>query len=256
MGGEDKSLEMRVDPRPGSIDESLGGIGRIIAVVSGKGGVGKSVISAVMALQLVRSGKRVGMLDLDFHSPCLHIILGAGGERPVEDRGLIPPVIHGVRLMSVVYFTGERALPLKGREISDALVEIMTVTRWGDLDFLIIDAPPGMGDELLDLVRLIRRAEFLIVTTPSPLAMSAVPKIRSVLSDAGGRILGVVLNMDRTGIHEGTYAGIIPFDSELERCIGDPERMMETRFSEALDKIVKSLTGALEFYKGKTCARE
>lgn len=231
-----------MDPRLDHIDKALSGVGRIIAVVSGKGGVGKSVTSATMALQLARSGRRVGLLDLDFQSPCLHLILGARGEKPVEDRGLVPPVVAGVRLMSIVYFSEDRPVALKGVEVSDVLIELLAVTRWGELEFLIIDAPPGIGDELLDLVRLVRRAEFLAVTTPSPLAMSSASKVLKVLQDSGSRILGVIVNMvmgeEKTACK---CLGSIPFDPELEKSIGSPERILGTAFSRGLRKIVNGL---------------
>lgn len=235
---------MQADPRVGHIREMLEGVKRIIAVVSGKGGVGKSVISAAMALQLARCGRKVGLLDLDFQSPCLHQILGARDERPTEDRGLVPPVVAGVRLMSIVYFSEDRPVALKGGEISNAIIELLAVTRWGELDFLIIDSPPGMGDELLELVRLIGRAEFLIVTTPSPLAMRSVPRISGLLRDCGSRILGVVKNM-AGGEEEGKlvegHLGSIPFDPGLDECIGFPERILETAFSRSVEGIVKGL---------------
>ncbi|MEM2878650.1 MAG: P-loop NTPase [Candidatus Hadarchaeales archaeon] len=245
MGGENRGIGVnRLDPRPPSIDDSLRDVRRIIAVVSGKGGVGKSVISATAALHLAKSGKRVGLLDLDFQSPCLHLILGARDEKPAEDRGLIPPAVSGVRLMSVVHFSGDMPLPLEGREVSDAFTEMLTVTRWGGLDLLIVDAPPGIGDEFLDLVRLINRTEFLVITTPSPLAVKSAQKVVRVLRDSGSTLLGIISNMDDAGKPGDLGApclGSIPFDAELEECIGRPERILRTRFSRALNEILKRI---------------
>ncbi|HII85661.1 TPA: ATP-binding protein, partial [Candidatus Bathyarchaeota archaeon] len=144
-----------VDPRISVIGDRLGGIGRIIAVSSGKGGVGKSFVATTVALALARKGYRVGLFDLDFTSPSTHIILGAGEVEPKEDKGLLPPVVNGLEYMSLIYYSGGQAAPLRGEDTSNALIELLAVTRWGKLDYLVIDMPPGIGDAVLDLIRLV-----------------------------------------------------------------------------------------------------
>ena len=156
-----------VDPRTSVINERLSRINRIIAVSSGKGGVGKSMVATTLALTLAHNGCKVGLFDLDFTSPSTHVILGAENVQPKEEKGLIPPTVHGLEYMSLVYFVGDNPAPLRGADVSNALIELLSVTQWGALDFLVIDMPPGIGDAVLDLVRLIKRIEFLIVTTPS-----------------------------------------------------------------------------------------
>ena len=165
-----------VDPRTSVITERLARIGRIVAVSSGKGGVGKSMVATTLALILAKRGYRVGLFDLDFTSPSTHIILGAQGLQPKEEKGIVPPTVHGLEYMSLVYWIGDNPAPLRGEDVSNALIELLSVTQWGELDFLVIDMPPGIGDAVLDLVRLIKRIEFLIVTTPSLLAFETVKK--------------------------------------------------------------------------------
>ena len=165
------------DPRTSVINQRLSKIGRIIAVSSGKGGVGKSMVAAALALSLAKDGCRVGLFDLDFTGPSTHIILGVPSKvQPKEEKGLVPPTFQGLSYMSLVYFVGDNPTPLRGADISNALIELLSVTQWGQLDFLVVDMPPGIGDAVLDLIRLVDGIEFLIVTTPSLLAFEVVKK--------------------------------------------------------------------------------
>ena len=150
-----------VDPRTSVINERLARIGKVVAVSSGKGGVGKSLVAATLALTLVNKGCKVGLFDIDFTSPSTHLILGAKELQPKEEKGLIPPKVHGLAYMSLVYYSGDNATPLRGVDTSNALIELLAVTQWGKLDFLIIDMPPGIGDAVLDLIRLVNRDSLL-----------------------------------------------------------------------------------------------
>lgn len=184
-----------VDPRKSIIDQRLGKIGRIIAVSSGKGGVGKSLVATTFALTLVQKGYKVGLFDLDFTSPSTHIILGAEGAQPIEEKGIIPPVVHGLEYMSLVFYTKDHATPLRGADVSNALIELLAITRWSNLDFLIIDMPPGIGDATLDLIRFVANIEFLIVTTSSRLAFETVKKQAVLLQDLKVSTIGILENM-------------------------------------------------------------
>src|SRR4030043_1280565 len=165
-----------VDPRTSIINERLKRISRIIAVSSGKGGVGKSLVATTLALTLAKKGCKVGLFDLDFTSPSTHTILGAKNAQPTEDKGLVPPTVQGLEYMTLIYYTSDQPAPLRGTDTSNALIELLAVTRWSKLDYLIIDMPPGIGDAVLDLIRLVNRIEFIIVTTPSLLAFETVKK--------------------------------------------------------------------------------
>lgn len=236
------------DPRIGIIEERLKGVNRIVAVSSGKGGVGKSLIASTLALTLARRGYKVGLFDLDFTSPSTHVILGVEGLQPREEKGIIPPQVHGLKYMSIVYYSGEYALPLRGVDVSNALIELLAITRWNNLDFLIVDMPPGISDATLDVIRLVKRIEFVVITTPSRLAFETVRKLIDLLSELGIPIMGVIENMKMKESRfiqqqiEGrgiTFWGDIPFDAELEEAIGDVNKLLATQFSKKLGEIEK-----------------
>ena len=237
-----------VDPRTSIIDERLKGVRNIIAVSSGKGGVGKSVIASTLALILARKDYKVGLFDLDFTSPSTHVILGVGSICPEENEGIIPPEVHGLRYMSIVYYSHEHALPLRGADISNVLVELLAVTKWNTLDFLIIDMPPGISDATLDILRYVKRASFLLVTTSSPLAFESVRKLIEVLSELKIPIIGVIENMkmkesqfiqQRTKEKGIRFWGDLPFDDQLEETMGDVNRVLETKFGKKLRELVE-----------------
>lgn len=236
------------DPRIGIIEERLKGVNRIVAVSSGKGGVGKSLIASTLALTLARRGYKVGLFDLDFTSPSTHVILGVEGLQPREEKGIIPPQVYGLKYMSIVYYSGEYVSPLRGADVSNALIELLAITRWDNLDFLIVDMPPGISDATLDVIRLVKRIEFVVITTPSRLAFETVRKLIDLLSELGIPIMGVIENMKMKESRfiqqqiEGrgiTFWGDIPFDTELEEAIGDVNKLLATQFSKKLGEIEK-----------------
>jgi ATP-binding protein involved in chromosome partitioning len=229
-----------VDPRTSIIDKRLEKIRNIIAVSSGKGGVGKSLVSSILALSLAKRGYKVGLFDLDFTSPSTHIILGIEGIQPKEEKGIVPPDTHGLKYMSIVYYSHDYATPLRGADLSNALIELLSITRWEMLDYLILDMPPGIGDATLDLIRLVKNVRFLIVTTPSQLAFETVKKLASLLKELKIPIVGIVENMktdDSRAILQRakklglTYLEEIPYDKEIEDAIGDVNKLLETRFA-------------------------
>jgi len=229
-----------VDPRTSVIGDKMKGIAKIVAVSSGKGGVGKSLVAATLALVLAEKGYRVGLFDLDFTSPSTHLILGIRDLQPKEEKGIVPPVVHGLEYMSIVYYSGEYATPLRGADVTNALIELLSMTRWGKLDFLIIDMPPGIGDATLDLIRLLRNIRFLIVTTPSQLAFETVRKLAVLLDNLKIPIVGVVENMkmnDSPSIQRQveklrlTFLGKIPYDPRVEKAIGNVDKLLGTTFA-------------------------
>ncbi len=238
------------DPRINIIAERLKGIRRIIAVSSGKGGVGKSLVATSLALSLAKKKFRVGLFDLDFTSPSTHLILGAKNAQPTEDKGLIPPVVQGLEYMSLIYYSGDQPTPLRGADTSNALIEMLAVTLWKKLDYLIIDMPPGIGDAVLDLIRLIPRIEFMIVTTPSQLAFETVKKQIQLLEELGIPIIGIVENMKMAqsrNVKEQTQAlGLkflsdIPFDPKVETAIGNPEKLLCTALGKEIERVAQTV---------------
>jgi ATP-binding protein involved in chromosome partitioning len=238
------------DPRISIINERVKEIRNIIAVSSGKGGVGKSLVASTLALTLAKKGYSVGLFDLDFTSPSTHIILGIEGIQPKEDKGLVPPNVHGLKYMSIVYYSGENASPLRGADVSNALIELLAITRWGNLDFLVVDMPPGIGDATLDLLRLIKNINFLIVTTSSLLAFETVRKLVSLLKTLKVSIVGVVENMkmnDSKVIKQKVqslgvpFLGEIPFDNRIEESIGKTKKLLKTVFAEKIEEIASKI---------------
>ncbi|MFB3890313.1 MAG: ATP-binding protein [Candidatus Bathyarchaeia archaeon] len=238
------------DPRTAVINQRLSLIRRIIAVSSGKGGVGKSMVATTLALALAKRGCRVGLLDLDFTSPSTNLILGAENAKPKEDKGLIPPTVHGLEYMSLVYYTRENPAPLRGEDTSNVLIELLAVTLWSRLDYLIMDMPPGIGDAVLDLIRIIPRVEFLVVTTPSQLAFETVKKLVTLLQELNVPIVGVVENMKRTKTRtvqpQTEQMGLkflaeIPYDPRLEAAIGNPQRLLGTALGRKVASVAQDL---------------
>ncbi|MBC8498885.1 P-loop NTPase, partial [Candidatus Bathyarchaeota archaeon] len=137
------------DPRLDIIARRLENVEKIIAVSSGKGGVGKSVVASALAIRLKEQGQNVGLLDLDFTSPSSHVILGIEGLYPEEEYGIIPPMAHGLRYMSITFYSQDKPAPLRGADTSNVTIELLAITRWGNLDYLIVDMPPEIGDATL-----------------------------------------------------------------------------------------------------------
>jgi len=233
------------------IEKRLKNVKRVISVASGKGGVGKSLVASSLALNLANKGYNVGLFDLDLYGPSSHVILGVKGQGfPEEEKGIIPPKVHGIDFMSVVYFTEDKPSPFRGIDVSNIIIELLAITQWGSLDYLIIDMPPGIGDETLDVIRLIKKSEFLVVSTPSKVALAAVSKLLKLLKELKIPIIGVLENMAMTkssfiqnevGKLGLPYLGSISFDKNLEESIGKPDRLLDADFMKNLDKILEGI---------------
>ena len=236
-----------MEARTSIIKKRLSPINRIIAVASGKGGVGKSLVASSLALNLADKGKKVGLLDLDLYGPSAHIILDIHDVFPQEENGIIPPTIHDIHFMSIVYFTEDKPAPFRGIDITNIIIELLAITQWGDLDYLIIDLPPGIGEETLDIIRFITRCEFLVITTPSKVALAAVEKLLKILKEMNLPIIGVIENMVMQptplikqalkdyNIH---YLGQLPYDQTIEDSLGTPKKLLHTPFSTNLQEIM------------------
>jgi ATP-binding protein involved in chromosome partitioning len=187
---------------------------------------------------------------LDFTSPSTHIILGIKGIQPKEEKGLVPPLVHGLEFMSIVYYSGDYASPLRGTDVSNALIELLSITRWGKLDFLVIDMPPGIGDATLDIIRLIKRIKFLVVTTSSQLAFETVRKLVTLLNDLKVPVIGVVENMkmiETSHVEEQTkklgvrFLGENPFDEAIEKSLGSVDALLKTAFSKKIQDVASKI---------------
>lgn len=239
-----------LDPRITVIEHRLSPVNNIIAVSSGKGGVGKSVIASMLALILAKRGFKVGLMDLDFTSPSTHLILGAKNLFPEEKEGVVPPTVYGIKLMSIVYFSKDKALSLRGQDFSDSFIEILAITKWGELDYLILDMPPGIDDATLDVIRYVKKVKFILVSTPSILSFSTVKKLIDSLSILKVEIIGVIENMKSEHSYSikgkpielgAKILGEIPFDPKLEKSFGNIQLLLSTKISIELEKIVNEV---------------
>ncbi|HEY3542060.1 MAG TPA: Mrp/NBP35 family ATP-binding protein [Gaiellaceae bacterium] len=170
---------------------------RVIAVASGKGGVGKSSLTANLAVAFSQLGRRVGILDADIYGHSIPHILGIH-QRPVAvDQMIVPPVKDELKLMSIGFFLEERNEPVmwRGPMLHRALEQFLTDVHWGDLDVLVVDMPPGTGDVSISLGQLLPRAEVVVVTTPQRLAQDVASRAASMARKTNMRLLGVIENM-------------------------------------------------------------
>ncbi len=233
-----------MDPRTSVIDKRIEGK-RIIAVSGAKGGIGKSLVSCLTALNLTNMGYRVGLLDLDFSSPSDHTIIGVNDIQPDEKNGIIPPKVYGIRFMSIFFYSGNKPSPLRGLDVTNIIREIFCITKWEDVDVIIIDMPPGMGEPVLDMINTIKNMEFVVLTTPSKLSINTVNKFISLLDDFRVPILGVIENMRLKKSSEcffgERFLGSIKFDLDLEESIGNPEALSKTNFSRELREILEKI---------------
>src|SRR5207248_2302043 len=169
---------------------------RVIAVASGKGGVGKSSLSANLAVAFSRLGRRVGVLDADIYGHSIPHVLGIHQKPVAVDQMIVPPVKDGLKLMSIGFFLeGNEPVMWRGPMLHRALEQFLTDVHWGDLDVLVVDMPPGTGDVSISLGQLLPRAEVVVVTTPQKLAQDVASRAATMARKTNMRLLGVVENM-------------------------------------------------------------
>lgn len=181
----------------------LSGVKNIIAVVSGKGGVGKSTVSSNFALALAAGGAKVGLMDADIYGPSQHIMFGVRGDRPlmreVDGKGMIVPIEKfGIKMMSIGLLIDEKqAVVWRGPMVSSAIRQFVSEVDWGELDYLVIDMPPGTGDIHLTIVQTVPVTGVIVVTTPQTVALADAKKGIAMFGQAQLKVpvIGLVENM-------------------------------------------------------------
>ena len=181
----------------------LSGVKNIIAVVSGKGGVGKSTVASNLALALAEGGAKVGLMDADIYGPSQHIMFGIRGERPLmkenDGKGLIVPIEKfGIKIMSIGLLIDEKqAVVWRGPMVSSAIRQFVSDVDWGELDYLVIDMPPGTGDIHLTIVQTVPVTGIIVVTTPQTVALADAKKGIAMFGQAQLKVpvIGLVENM-------------------------------------------------------------
>ncbi|MDX2226479.1 MAG: Mrp/NBP35 family ATP-binding protein [Verrucomicrobiae bacterium] len=177
--------------------QSIPGVGHIIAVASGKGGVGKSTVAANLACALKRGGMSVGLLDCDIYGPSMGLMFGTSEQPYADEENRIEPVTaHGIRLMSMGFLMAEDAPAiLRGPMVTRYTQQLLMMTRWGSLDVLLLDLPPGTGDIHLTIVQTVALSGAVIVTTPQDIALLDAKKGVTMFQKTNVKILGLVENM-------------------------------------------------------------
>jgi ATP-binding protein involved in chromosome partitioning len=169
---------------------------RVVAVASGKGGVGKSSLTVNIAAALAAQGREVGILDADVYGHSIPHMLGVRQRPVLVDRMMIPPVRYDLKLMSIGFFLDDnQPVMWRGPMLHRALEQFLQDVHWGEIDVLLVDMPPGTGDVSISLAQLLPRAEAVIVTTPQPLALEVAVRAASMAQKTGMRLVGVVENM-------------------------------------------------------------
>ena len=189
-------MEHRTSYAMDAARKRLDQVGGVILVGSGKGGVGKSMVSSAIALTLSRQGHRTGLLDIDLHGASIPEYLDLKPPLRSGENGLEPKRLGKLKAMSIAFFAGDNPVPVRGVEKEGLIAHLMALTNWGKLDCLIVDLPPGMGDELLSAFSLFsHKCKLLLVTTPSKYAFNVVSLMCKLAAREGVPLAGVVLNM-------------------------------------------------------------
>jgi ATP-binding protein involved in chromosome partitioning len=254
----------------GGVEERSKGIAidrstRVLAIASGKGGVGKSTLTVNLAAALSSLGRRVGVLDADIYGHSVPHLLGVSQRPVVVDQMIVPPVARDVKLMSIGFFLDENSPVMwRGPMLHRALEQFLSDVHWGELDELLVDMPPGTGDVSISLGQLLPRAEAVIVTTPQPLAQEVAARAALMAQKTNMRVIGVVENMTSDVFGSGGGAklardvgvpllGTVPLDPRLRESGDRGEPLVWTdpdaEASQAIMDIAEAIQAAKQTFK-------
>ena len=230
---------------------------RVIAVASGKGGVGKSSLTVNLAAAFASLGREVGVLDADIYGHSIPHMLGISQKPVLVDKLMIPPVKHDLKLMSIGFFIDDNApLMWRGPMLHRALEQFLQDVHWGELDVLVVDMPPGTGDVSISLGQMLPRAEAVVVTTPQLLAQEVASRAAEMARKTGMQLLGVIENMTSEVFGSGggerlaTQLGVkllgqVPLDARLREAGDDGVPLVlsdpESEPAQAIFEIARSL---------------
>src|SRR5271168_1733107 len=192
-----KGEQMPPAPMPQPERHPIPGVKNLVAVASGKGGVGKTTVAVNLALALAKLGNKVGLLDADVYGPNVPIMLGTRQEpQATQDKRIIPVEVQGIKMISMGLLSpGDKPMIWRGPMLHSVITQFLRSVLWGELDYLIIDLPPGTGDVQLSLIQLVPVTGAVLVTTPSTVALADVRKAMEMFRQVNVDILGVVENM-------------------------------------------------------------
>jgi ATP-binding protein involved in chromosome partitioning len=254
-------------------DNLIPGVKYVIAVSSGKGGVGKSTVSVNLSVALALTGAKVGLLDADIYGPNIPMMMGVTKPPEQKDGKIVPAESHGVKLISMGFFVPEdTAVVWRGPMVHTAIQQLFRDVLWGELDYLLIDLPPGTGDAQLTLTQLVPLTGAVTVTTPQEVALHDVRKGMTMFQKVNVPLLGIVENMsyflcghcgERTEIfsHGGgeraaaklgiPFLGRVPIDPAIRAggdsgvpiVVANPASPQSVAFREIAQKIIAEVTG-------------
>jgi ATP-binding protein involved in chromosome partitioning len=175
----------------------LPGVGKIIAVGSGKGGVGKTTVAVNLAIALARMGNKVGLIDADIYGPNIPMMMGSSAQPKVGPSNQIEPnITHGVKTISIGYISpGDKPMVMRGPMLHQIIRQFLQQVEWGELDYLIVDLPPGTGDVVISLVQTVPLTGAVVVSTPSDVALQDARKALEMFAQVNVEVLGIVENM-------------------------------------------------------------
>jgi ATP-binding protein involved in chromosome partitioning len=245
---------------------SVGASTRVLAIASGKGGVGKSTLSVNLAAAFDRLGQRTGILDADVYGHSIPHMLGITQRPVVVDRMIVPPVRGDLKLMSIGFFLEENAPVMwRGPMLHRALEQFLSDVHWGELDTLVVDMPPGTGDVSISLGQLLPRAEVVVVTTPQAAAQQVAVRAAQMAHKTGMRLIGAIENMSYlVGSGQELFGagggealaqaidapllGKVPLDPRLRECADAGEPLVwaepENETARTLVEIAEAITAA------------
>ena len=249
----------RLDFRNGMIRKRLRNVDRVLLVLSGKGGVGKSVVSAALSAMMAGSGLRVGLMDADIYGPSSALLFNTDGLPAEGESGLIPPIKGGVKVMSVDLFASGRPIPVTGSGANQVLLELLALTDWEALDCLVVDMPPATGDIMMSLTSLGKEElAAIVVTMPDRLSTTVAHRVLQLLKSGKIPTLGVLGNMLPSSKDGGLrnqsgprnlakefdvpLLGLLPFDAGVSAAVerGNVATLLQTAFAEELRRSMGS----------------
>ena len=246
-----------MDPRYKLAERRLRDIKSVLLVGSGKGGVGKSLVSVTIALGFAESGFKVGLFDADLHGPTSFRIIGATPICKGTKDGIQPSIAYDIKTISVGLFASNDALTFRSDSKENLLLDLFAETNWGELDLLVVDLPPGTGDEVLTTIRVFKdKAKGIVVSTPSILSTMVVRRLISLFKNEGIEILGLIENMAYincngkiirpfgmlSDIDDVKVLASLPIDPKIEEYIIKGKNVLDTpEYGKAAKDMIKKL---------------
>ena len=176
---------------------ALPGISKIVAIGSGKGGVGKTTVAVNLAIALSRLGQRVGLIDADIYGPNVPLMMGSSQQPDVgEGNRIVPNETHGIKTISIGYISpGDKPMVMRGPMLHQIIRQFLQQVEWGELDYLVVDLPPGTGDVVISLVQTVPLTGAVVVSTPSDVSLQDARKALEMFAQVNVEVLGIVENM-------------------------------------------------------------